>query len=292
MGERMKIFISADLEGISGVMHSSQTQPGEPGYERAVQLMHKEVSAVVEGIYSTGNVSEIFVADAHWDSRNLRHELLPGKVSLITGWQRPFSMMSGVSGQIGSKKIVERGFDGVFFVGYHAMAGAACAVLSHTYRAQIFQEVRLNGQPVGETGLNAALAGYFGVPVAFISGDDAACNEARNLLGSPVCIPVKKAVSRYAAILPPESETLAALQRGAVEALARRNYWSVFNPPSPSTLTLTMVDPAMADAVELLPEVKRTDNRVVEFSHADYSVLFQLFLASGVLAASRKDAYF
>lgn len=288
----MKIYISADLEGISGVLHSSQTQPGEPGYERAVGLMHKELSAVIEGIYSTGNVKEIFVADAHWDSRNLRHELLPRGVNLLSGWQRPFSMMSGVSGLIGSKRIVDKGFDGVFFVGYHAGAGAACAVLSHTYRAQVYLDVKLNGVAVGESGLNAALAGYFGVPVSFISGDDAACNEARNLLGTLTCVPVKKAISRYSAICLPENEVLESLRTGAVEAINKHDYWNIFTPPSPSTLTLTFIDPAMADGAELLPEVKRLDDRVVEVSHDDYSVLFRLFLAIGVLAAARRDPHF
>jgi D-amino peptidase len=288
----MKIYISADLEGVNGVMHSSQTQPGEAGYERAVGLMHKELSVIIEAIYSTGSVSEIFVCDAHWDARNLRHEFLPKGVSLITGWQRPFSMMSGVSGMIGSKRIVDKGFDGVFFTGYHARAGVAVGVLSHTYRSQAFLDVRLNGVHVSEAGMNAALSGYFGVPVAFISGDDTACNEARNLLGSITCVPVKKAISRYSAVVLPESEALEALHKGAVEAINKKDYWQVFTPPSPSTITLTMIDPAMADGAELLPEVKRVDDRVVEISHEDFSVLFRLFLAVGVLAVNRKDLYF
>lgn len=288
----MKIYISADLEGVNGVMHSSQTQPGEPGYERAVALMHKELQAVIEGIYSAGGVSDIYIADAHWDGRNLRHELLPKGVTLISGWQRPFSMMSGVSGKIGAKQIVESGFDGVFFTGYHARAGVSGGVLSHTYRSQVFLDVKLNGVSVGETGLNAALAGYFGVPVAFLSGDDTACNEARNLLGTLTCVAVKKAISRYSAIMPSNLETLDALRHGAAEAIEKRDFWSIFNPPRPSTLTLTMIDPSMADAAELLPEVHRLDDRMVELSHDDYAVLFRLFLAIGVLGASRKDPHF
>lgn len=288
----MKIYISADLEGINGIVHGSQTQPGEPGYERAVTLMHKELAAVIEGIYSAGGVSEIYVADAHWDARNLRPELLPKDVSLISGWQRPFSMMSGVSGKIASKQLVDKGFDGVFFLGYHARAGVACGVLSHTYRAQVFLDVKLNGVSVGETGLNAALAGYFGVPIAFLSGDDAACNEARNLLGSLTCVSVKKAISRYSAVFLPEIEALSALRKGAAEAIEKRDYWGVFCPPRPSTLTITFIDPAMADAAELLPELKRLDDRTVELSHDNYSALFRLFLAIGVLGASRKEIHF
>ena len=288
----MKIYISADLEGVNGIVHSSQTQPGEPGYERGISLMHKELAAVIEGIYSDSRVSDIFVADAHWDARNLRAELLPRGVTLCSGWQRPFSMMSGVAGDISGKQVVQKGFDGVFFVGYHARSGVACGVLSHTYRAQVYLDVKLNGVSVGETGLNAALAGHSNVPIAFLSGDDAACNEARNLLGSLTCVEVKKAISRYSAILMPMEESLDALRRGASEAMNKSDYWGIFSPPRPSTLTLTMIDPSMADAAELLPQVKRLDDRVVELSHEDYSVLFKLFLAIGTLAASRRDPHF
>lgn len=287
----MKIYISADLEGVNGIVHSSQTQPGEPGYERAVLLMHKEISAVVGGLASSG-VTDICIADAHWDARNLRPELLPQGVKLISGWQRPFSMVSGVSGQIGAKMLVDHGFDGIFLLGYHARSGVACGVLSHTYRAQVYFDVKLNGVSVGETGLNAALAGFHGVPVAFISGDDAACNEARNLIGSLTCVAVKKAISRYSAVFSPEIEVLDALKQGAKEAIDKRDYWNVFCPPKPSTLTITMFDPAMADGAELIPDVKRIDDRTVEFSHEDFSLLFRVFLAIGVLASNRKDQYF
>lgn len=286
----MKIYISADLEGVNGIVHSSQTQPGEPGYERAVGLMHKEIAAVIDGLTHSG-VSEIYIADAHWDARNLRPELLPSGVKLISGWQRPFSMVSGVSGKIGEKVLVD-GFDGIFLLGYHARSGVACGVLSHTYRAQVYFDVKLNGVSVGETGMNAALAGAHGVPVAFISGDDSACNEARNLIGNLTCVTVKKAISRYSAVFLPESEVLEGLRSGAKEAIDKRDYWNLFCPPKPSTLTLTFFDPAMADAAELIPNVKRLDDRIVEFSHDDFNVIFRVFLAIGVLAANRKDQYF
>lgn len=288
----MKIFISADMEGVNGIMHSSQTQPGEPGYERSITLMHKELAAIVDGIYSAGGVSDIFIADAHWDGRNLRIDMLPKGVTLCSGWQRPFSMMGGVTGAVGAKQIMDKGFDGVFFTGYHARAGVACGVLSHTYRAQVFLDVQLNGVPVGETGVNAALAGHFGVPIAFLSGDDTACQEAHDLLGPLTTVAVKKAISRYSAVMMPEADSLEALRRGAAEAMNKRLGWNIFRPPSPSTLALTMIDPAMADGAELLPEVKRTGDRSIEMSHADYSVLFRLFLAVGALAAARRDPHF
>lgn len=277
----MHVYLSVDLEGMNGVMHSSQTQPGEPGYERAIALMHQETNAVIEGALEAGAKS-VLVNDSHWDMRNLRPELLAPGATLLSGWQKPFSMVSGLTDQVSA----------ACFVGYHSRAGTARGVLSHTYRAQVFFDVKLNGQSVGETGLNAALAGWFGVPIALVTGDDAACNEATELLGPVACVPVKTAVSRYSAVSSPQSEVLERLRSKAKEALKNREGWRLFRPPSPSTLSITMFDPAMADGAELLPMVKRTDDRTVEFSADDYSVLFKLMLAVGVIGASRRDPYF
>jgi len=277
----MRIYLSVDLEGINGVVHSSQTQPGEPGYERAVALMHEETNAVIAGALAAG-ASSILVNDSHYDMRNLRSELLHKQATVLSGWQKPYSMMSGVTEKV----------DAVCFIGYHARAGVAKGVLSHTYRAQVFLDVELNGKPVGETGLNAALAGWFGVPIAMISGDDTVCTEATELLGPLACVPVKTSISRYSAICPPQSEVLERLRAKAEDALKNKKGWQLFKPPSPSRLRLTVFDPSMADAAELLPQVKRIADRQIEVEHEDYSVLFRLMLAIGALGASRRDPYF
>lgn len=277
----MRAYISVDLEGINGIVHSSQTQPGEPGYERAVTLMHEETNAVIEGALEAGATS-IIVNDSHWDMRNLRQELLNPAATLISGWQKPFSMMSGLDKSVAA----------ACFVGYHSRAGTARGVLSHTYRAQVFFDVRLNGQSVGETGLNAALAGWFGVPVALVTGDDAVCEEATELLGPVACVPVKTAISRYSAVFSPHQDSLERLRSKAGAALKNRDGWRLFRLPSRSTLAITMIDPAMADAAELLPMVSRKGDREIEMTHDDYAVLFRLMLAIGALGASRRDPYF
>ncbi|HEY9871542.1 MAG TPA: M55 family metallopeptidase [Candidatus Obscuribacterales bacterium] len=277
----MRIYLSVDLEGVNGIVHSSQTQPGEPGYERAVQLMHAEANAVIDGALAAG-ATAIVVNDAHWDMRNLRPELLHPPAVLISGWQKPFSMVSGINGRV----------DAAMFVGYHSRAGTARGVLSHTYRAQVFLDIKLNGRPVGETGLNAALAGWFDVPVALVAGDDAVCDEATELIGPVACVPVKTAISRYSAVCRPHAEALDSLRRKAEQALSDRTGWQIFKPPSPSTLTITMVDPAMADGAELLPHVERTGDREIQITAEDYSVLFRLMLAVGAIGASRRDPVF
>jgi D-amino peptidase len=287
----MRVYISVDLEGINGICHSSQTQPGEPGYARGVELMHAETNAVIQGARA-GGATEVVVNDSHWDMRNLRHELLEPGTTVVTGWQKPFSMVSAVSGKVGETAAAQGNFDVAFFVGYHAMAGKARGVLSHTYRAQVFLDVQLNGKSVGETGLNAALAGYFGVPIGLVTGDDALCEEATALLGAVECVAVKKAISRYAAIFRPHDEVLNELKAAAERVLKDKSKWQIFKPKTPCTLLITTIDPAMADAAELLPSVRRTGDRTVEVVGDDYSVLFRLMLAIGALGASRRDPYF
>ncbi len=277
----MRVYLSVDIEGINGIVHSSQTQPGEPGYERSVQLMHQETNAVIEGALAAG-AAEVIVNDAHYDMRNLRPELLHPQAKLISGWQKPYSMVSGVDKQV----------DVACFVGYHSRAGTARGVLSHTYRAQVFYDVKLNGVSVGETGLNAALAGRFGVPIALITGDDVVCAEAAELIGPVALVPVKTALSRYAALFSPPCELLETLRTQTEKALSSRKSWQLFRPANRSTLTITFFDPAMADGAELLPEVQRTGAREVEFSHEDYAVVFKLMLAVGVIGSSRRDSFF
>ena len=287
----MRVYISVDLEGVNGICHSSHTQPGEPAYERGVQLMHNELNAVIRGARE-GGATEVVVNDSHWDMRNVRPELLEPGTHLLTGWQKPYSMVSGIKGSGEALPLSEGNFDVAFFLGYHAKAGDQRGVLSHTYRSQVFLDVQLNGISVGETGINAALAGHFGVPVGLITGDDVVCAEATALLGPLKCVTVKKALSRYAAIFRPYQEVLDELKQAAISTLSDRSHWKLYKSTLPATFKITTIDPAMADAAELLPMVRRLDGRTVEFSHEDYSVLFRLMLAIGALGASRRDPHF
>lgn len=281
----MRIYLSVDLEGVNGVMHSSQTQPTEPGYERAVDLMHRETNAVIDGLVRGGTTFAL-VNDSHYDMRNLRIERIQSQhATLINGWQKPFSMVSAIDWSDGK-------FDAACFIGYHTRAGHQFGVLSHTYRAKIFLDVKLNGKSVGETGLNAALAGYFGVPIMLVTGDDALCQEARELLPGVATVEVKRAISRYSAACPPFEHTIELLKDGAEKAIKNKSNWVLFRPPSPSTLNITMFDPAMADAAQLMPFVTRINGREIEITHDDYSVLFRMMLAAGVLGASRLDPHF
>src|SRR5205823_10218197 len=183
----MRVYISVDMEGIAGVVHESQTDPTDPAcaaeYGRFRRLMTAEANAAVEGAVAAG-ATRVLVNDSHWFMRNLLAEELHQAAELVAGDPKPRSMVQGIEG----------GFDAALFIGYHARAGTHNAILDHTYADRIY-EVRLNGKPVGELGLNAALAGVHGVPVALVSGDSALATEAKDLLGQGVgTVIVKEAV--------------------------------------------------------------------------------------------------
>ncbi len=186
----MKVYISADMEGTSGIVHSDQTDPAHPEYQRCRQWMLGEVNAAVEGALK-GGAKEVLVNDSHWNMRNLLIDELHPEAVLLSGAPKPYSMMAGI----------DQGFDAVFFTGYHARAGSSFANIDHTYNGpDTVQGVWLNGIEVGEYGINAALAGYYGVPVALMTGDQTACAQAKELLGADLeTVVVKEATGRVSA---------------------------------------------------------------------------------------------
>ena len=273
----MKILISADLEGVNGVAHTDQIYPEGKYYKEAVIRWSKELNAIIEGLNQAG-VKEIVINDSHNHSRNLDSSLIP-KAKLVTGWQRPYSMVSGV----------EKGFDACFFTGYHGMAGSK-STLSHTYRPRIIKRVKLNKKPVGEIGLNATLAGAFNVPVVFISGDKETCTEGKNLLGKQIfTVETKKSLSRYSAMSFPFQDVLKNLKNTATKTIEEKKKWKVFKIKPPYTLEVEFALPNHADACELIPGVKRISSNQIEFTHKEYKVVFKCFLAMGTLAASRDE---
>ena len=273
----MKILISADLEGVSGVVHPDQVSPLGSLYKETLMRWAQELNSIVAGLRE-GGAKNIVINDAHNHMRNLNNSLIPN-ASVISGWQKPFSMVS----------TVDEGYDACFFVGYHAMAGSR-STLSHTYRPRIIKQVYLNKILVGETGLNAALAGFYNVPVALISGDEEVCIEAQRLLGNQiVTVQTKRGLSRYSALSYPLEITLRNLKDGATKALKEKDNWKVYKVTSPCTISVVFSEPNHADACELIPNVKRIADNQVEFTSQLYPNVFKCFLAMGALAASRDE---
>jgi D-amino peptidase len=220
----MRVYISVDMEGIAGVAHEDQTDPIEPRhageYNRFRRLMTNEANAAVLGALDAG-AAAVLVNDSHWLMRNLLAEELHPAAELLSGGPKRLSMVEGVDG----------GFDAALFIGYHARAGTRHATIDHTYTSRVY-EARLNGQPVGELGLNAAMAGLHGVPVALVSGDQALADEARALLGGDVETVVgKEAVGRFAARSLAPTVACERIRAGAVAALRRRHKPYTLTPP-------------------------------------------------------------
>lgn len=272
----MKILVSADMEGIAGVVHWDQVDPGKPDYDCARRLMLGEVNAAVAGAFE-GGAAEVVVNDSHYTMRNLLPHGLDRRARLISGNLKALSMVEGLQ---------DGGFAAAFFVGYHGAAGGA-GVLGHTYSSATVHELRLNGRPAGEVTVNAAAAGALGVPVALVTGDDAAVDEARGVLGPAVeAVAVKGARSRYAALsLHPEAAR-EAVRAAAAHAARRAAALRPWLPPPPFVFEVRFLDAAMAEAALLLPGAERIDPTTVRFAHADYLVAFKAMRALLTLARS------
>jgi D-amino peptidase len=266
----MKVYISCDMEGISGVVAGQQTQMDGEEYKRAQKLMTGEVNAAIEGALA-GGASEILVNDSHGSMRNILIEELNSSAQLISGSPKPLSMMQGIDGS----------FDAAFVIGYHAQAGTAYSVLDHTYSGIVYQ-VSLNGRPLGETGLNAALAGHFGVPVVLVTGDKLLVEEAKALLGTVEGVAVKESYGRSAAkcLVPEAARQL--IREAAQRALSRGGKPFVVKPPI--TLTVDFTSSAHLDMAELIPGVNRVSGRRIEFIHDDLLTIYKVWRAMLKLA--------
>src|SRR5918998_1121120 len=168
----MKIFISADMEGVAGVVTGEQLGPTGFEYSRFREFMTQEVNAAIEAALEAG-ATEIVVSDSHGNGQNLLIEKLPTNVTLVRAFPRPLMMMQGI----------DETFAGAIFLGYHTGTTNARGVRAHTMSSARLADVRLEGVSLSEAGINAAIAGHFGVPVIMVSGDDAVVEETAALLG-------------------------------------------------------------------------------------------------------------
>ena len=272
----MRVYISVDMEGVAGVVHEHQTDPTDPRhaaeYARSCRLMTGEANAATAGAIAAGATS-VVVNDSHWLMRNLAADELDERAELISGGPKALSMVEGI----------DRGFDAAMFIGYHGRAGTRASVIDHTYTDRI-HAVRLNSEPVGELGLNAAMAGYFGVPVVLVSGDNTLAAEARTLLGDAVeTVVVKEAVSRYAARSLSPAEARRRIAAGATAALARPHRPHVA--ATPVIIETEFARTVHADMAELVPGSERVDGRTVRFRHDDYQLAFRAWRAMYNLAS-------
>jgi len=205
----VRIFISVDMEGISGVEKVEEVFLGQPAYSTFRQVMAGDVNAAVQGAID-GGASDVVVSDSHGYMCNIRRKDLHHKAHLKSGMKRNLCQFKGFS----------VGFDAAFFIGYHSKAGTADGILSHTW-IPAFQDVRVNGLSVGEYGLNGFLIGSMGVPVILLTGDDKTVEQAGPLLGDIEYVAVKKSLGYFQGEHLPLSESHARIREAAERAVRK-----------------------------------------------------------------------
>jgi D-amino peptidase len=273
----MKILIAVDMEGITGVTMWDQVTPGHAEYARFRRLMTQDVNAAIRGAVEAG-ADEVIVADGHWNGSNILIEEFDPRARLSTGSPSPFSMMQGIDETV----------DGVFFVGYHARNGSPNAILDHTWSSKTVANVWLNDILTGEYGLNAALAGHYGVPVIMATGDQTACSQMVELLGDLETAVVKQATGRFAAECLALAVTQGMIAEAASRAVGRLLEGDVPDPfvlDTPVRVTVEFFTSDMADKASKIPFTQREGTRVsltVEEMASAYSGFRSMvMLASG-----------
>jgi D-amino peptidase len=274
----MKIFLSTDFEGTSGIVAWEQIMEGQAEYAQGRKLLTDEVNAVIIGAQEAG-ASEFVVNDAHSVMRNLHPQDLAGQATLITGRHKPLYMMQGL----------DDSFDGACFVSYHGSIGAEHAVLSHTYNPGAIWEVRINGEIVGESGLNALVAAHYGVPIIFVSGDEATANEAQLVAPEAEKVIVKQSLGRFAAAHIHPSVACDMLRIGATRAV--QNIGAML-PPSftlPVTIEVTFLVADMAEMACWIRDVERVNARTVQLVGENLLDLYRTFVTVVMLTRGLVD---
>ena len=273
----MKVYISADGEGVSGVVTPGEMYPGKVGYEFARRMMTLDVNAAIAGAFD-GGASEVLVNDSHWSMTNIDIELFDQRADLIRGGGKHLAMVESIEG-----------FDAAVFIGYHARAGASDGVGNETIFGREVIEVRVNGVAVGEGELNAAVAGYFGVPVVAVSGDDQFCIEFRHTFPKVETAIVKYAINRFAArcIAPERSQELITL--AVARGVKNTGQYSPYILPGPIEVETEFMSTAEANLASLIPGAIRKSPRVVAFAADDPVSAWKVLFASQLLGSIASD---
>ncbi|MGE0131949.1 MAG: M55 family metallopeptidase [Blastocatellales bacterium] len=256
--KKLKVFISVDMEGVSGVVTSDQTSASGADYNRFRRLMTEEANAAIEGARVAG-ATEIVVNDSHGSMRNLLIEELRAPAQLISNNIKPMGMMQGIDSSV----------DAVIFVGYHAKAGSAVGVLAHTGSGTV-ADLRINGRSVGEAGMNILAAGALGVPVVAITGDQETIAQARELVPNIEGAQVKEAIGTTAGKSSSPALARESIRAATKRALERLSEFKPVKPSIPATFEVRFTQTALADVAEQIPTIKRVDARTVSYQAGDY----------------------
>lgn len=254
----LKIYISADMEGVVGVVTGEQLGPQGFEYQRFREFMTQEVNAAIEGAVAAG-ATQIVVGDSHGNGQNLLIEKLPKDILLVRSWPRPLGMMQGI----------DASFAGAVFIGYHASTTNPEGVRAHTLSSARLADVRLNGVSMSEGGINAAIAGHFNVPVIMVSGDDVVVKETAALLGDVEGAVVKWASGFHSAktMMPDASYQL--IREKVRKAVARIKDFKVYKLATPVRLDVRFKNYRPSEVLSYLSIVERTDAHSIRFVGKD-----------------------
>jgi len=267
--ERLRLYVSMDLEGLAGVVSRDALMPGRFEYEDARDWMTQAALSVCEVAREMG-AEELVVSDSHGNGQNIRFERMPEYVKLVRSWPRPLLMMQGVE---------DGSYAGAFLVGYHAAATNPAGTLAHTISSELFQEIRLNGQPVSEAGISAMTAAHFGVPVLLFAGDDVAVAEARRELGDISTAVLKRSLGSLSAVSPGPAAADRILRDAVREAIGRIGTVKAPEVPASVLVEIRLRTRLIAEWLGYMPAVART---------GAFTVAHQ---AEDIIAASRFIAF-
>ena len=260
--QKLKVYISVDMEGIAGVV--SNAQAGGTDYEWARPLMLAETNAAIAAAFEAG-ATDVVVNDSHGSHTNLRADLLDRRATLITGTPKPMGMVEGL----------DASFDAVMLIGFHGHANQIDAVMGHTY-SHALRHVLINGREVGEYGTAGMVAGYYKVPVVFVSGDKVFAEEARKFFPGVEALAVKEGIGFTAAKTLHPTVARERITAGVKTALARRSQMTPVNITAPITLQVELSIGSDADAAMFVPGMERVDGSTVRYRAADALVAYKV----------------
>lgn len=271
-----RLYISADMEGITGVATIEHLMPSGFEYQQAREWYTAEINAACEAAFNNG-IDEIVISDSHGNGQSLLIDKLPENVQLVRSWPRPLCMMEGVQ---------QGDYMGAMLIGYHAGASDLRGGLRHTLHGGAINEVRINGQVASETVISAATAAHFGVPTIMVAGDDAYIEHAKSVLPNVEGVTTKWAISSSCTrtLMPKAGQKLVA--QGVENALARLDQFKAQPIPENSVLEVVCKQQKAAELLDYLPNVERTDNFTIRFVGKDMveiAKFLQYLIASGSL---------
>jgi D-amino peptidase len=255
---KLKIYISADMEGVVGAVTADQLGPTGFEYTRFREFMTAEVNAAIQAAVEAG-ATDIVVSDSHGNGENLLIEKLPPDITVIRSWPRPLGMMAGIDST----------FDGVIFLGYHTGTTNVKGVRAHTISSARLADVRLNGVSVSEAGLNAAIAGHFNVPVIMVSGDDAVVRETKTMLGDIESATVKWALGFHSARTLTPDAGYYVIRESVKKAIARIRDFKPFKIQNPVRLEVQFKNYRPSEVLAYLPIIERIDSHSVRYNAKD-----------------------